>query len=147
MEIFKAQLWIRFSRKIVGMWPLWCHFSGGHENLGWWNYGRRISVFATPVFFPHSVKSPHTLVKSFICFPLFLAQMPPFPFPLFTVALCPLLYPFPLAPGAGKQKREGLGLGLGLQFSSWWKLIPSETDLGKVPSSCSQKHLTGKLYI
>lgn len=49
------------------------------------------------------------LVKSFICFPLFLAQVPPFAFLLFIVALCPLLYPSPLAPGAGKQKREGFG--------------------------------------
>lgn len=47
------------------------------------------------------------LVKPFICFPLFLAQVPPLAFLL--------LYSLPLAPGAGKQEREELELG----FSSW----------------------------
>lgn len=55
VEIFKAQLWIRFSRKTVGMLQLWCHFPGGYGKSVLMKIEKEdFSVFATPVFFPHS---------------------------------------------------------------------------------------------
>lgn len=131
-----VQLSIRFSRRPGGMWPLWCHFSGAYQNLGWWNYGRRISqclphkhsfLTVSNLSTPQSSLSPVSLFSLLRCL-LSLSLSSELPY-------CPLFYPLPLAAGAGKQARQGFGLG----FSSWWKLIPSGTDLGKVPSSCSQK--------